>query len=263
MNRLLLFDLDGTLLRSDKTISAETLRMLRAAREKGFLIGVSTSRGEQNCKTCLGQLDPDILVCSGGAVVRKDGQYLFTAEVSEERTRELITAARQVCGEDCEITVDTLDRHFWNYKTDPGKQDQSWGDSVWTDFSGFDKKALKMCVEIFDEAKARELENKLPDCDAARFSDGFWYKFTKKGVTKEESIRTVCDACGIGAGQIIAFGDDFSDIGMLKMAGTGVAMGNAIDAVKAAADVVIRTNDEDGIAVYLKQLIHAADRDVE
>ncbi|MBR6165074.1 MAG: HAD hydrolase family protein, partial [Clostridia bacterium] len=65
----------------------------------------------------------------------------------------------------------------------------------------------------------------------------------------------VCDACGIGAGQIIAFGDDFSDIGMLKMAGTGVAMGNAIDAVKAAADVVIGSNDEDGIAGYLKQLI--------
>ena len=51
---------------------------------------------------------------------------------------------------------------------------------------------------------------------------------------------------------IIAFGDDYADIGMLQLCGTGVAMGNAIDEVKDKADVVIGSNDEDGIAVFIE-----------
>ena len=111
-----------------------------------------------------------------------------------------------------------------------------------------------MCVEIFDEETAKQLADTLTDCDAARFSDGYWYKYTKKGVTKEDSIRIACNACGISTDDITAFGDDYADIGMLKMAGIGVAMGNAIDEVKSMADVIIGTNDEDGIADYLRSL---------
>ena len=54
---------------------------------------------------------------------------------------------------------------------------------------------------------------------------------------------------------IIAFGDDYADIGMLQLCGTGVAMGNAIDEVKDKADVVIGSNDEDGIAVFIENEI--------
>ncbi|MBD5520522.1 MAG: HAD hydrolase family protein [Lachnospiraceae bacterium] len=50
---------------------------------------------------------------------------------------------------------------------------------------------------------------------------------------------------------IIAFGDDYADIGMLKLCGRGIAMGNAINEVKEEADCVIGSNDEDGIAEYL------------
>lgn len=255
MKGLLLFDLDGTLLRNDKTISPRTLRVLTKCREKGYLVGVSTSRAEQNCIAFLGKLKPDILITSGGALVKKDGKYIYKAAFSVDRTNELIRTARQVCGDGCEIAIDTVDTHFWNYKIDPKEADRSWGDSVWTDFSDFSAEALKMCVEILDDKKAELLEKKLPDCDALRFSDGCWYKYTKKGVTKENAIRIVCDACKITSADIIAFGDDYADIGMLKLAGVGVAMGNAIAEVKAVADIVIGTNDEDGIAEYLGGLV--------
>ena len=89
-----------------------------------------------------------------------------------------------------------------------------------------------MCVEIFDDSMANKLKDALTDCDCIRFSDGHWYKFTKKGVTKEDSIRFVCESFSISTDEIIAFGDDYSDIGMLKISGIGVAMGNAIDDVK-------------------------------
>lgn len=249
--KMLLFDLDGTLLRSDKTISENTLTALQRYREKGVLIGVSTSRGEQNAMDFTEKLRPEVLITSGGALVKYNNEYIYRAEFSGEETRRIIGLAREVCGSDCEITADTVGSHYWNYKIDPKKQDKTWGDSIYTDFDDFDESALKICVEIFDETAAKRLKELLEDCDCARFSDGYWYKFTKKTATKENAIAVVCSACGIGTEQIMAFGDDYSDIGMLELCGKGVAMGNAIDEVRERADIVIGSNDDDGIAEYL------------
>lgn len=254
--KLLLFDLDGTLLRSDKTISEKTLFVLNQCRKKGILIGVSTSRSEQNSMTFLKELMPDILISSGGALVKNGAEYIFKAEFSETETRNMIDLARTVCGNDCEITIDTTDAHYWNYKVDPRKLDQSWGDSVYTDFTDFSECALKMCVEIFDESKANKLAESLAQCDCIRFSDGYWYKFTPKNVTKENAILKITEACGFGAEHVIAFGDDFADIGMLELCGLGVAMGNAIREVKEKADLVIGSNDEEGIAAFIEKLFH-------
>ena len=253
--RLLLFDLDGTLLCSDKRITGRTLQALQKCREKGMMIGVSTSRGEGNALPFIKELRPDILIASGGALIRYRGEYIYRAEFTPERTRQIIAAARSVCGMDCEITIDTVDAHYWNYRDNPKKLDKSWGDSIYTDFRDFGKCALKMCVEILDDGDARRLREMLEDCDCIRFSDGYWYKFTKKGVTKEEAILKACAACGIGAEEVMAFGDDYADVGMLRLCGRGIAMGNAIDEVKAATDFVIGSNDEDGIAVYLESLM--------
>ena len=68
--KLLLFDLDGTLLRSDKTISEYTMNVLQKCKEQGIIVGISTSRAEQNCLSFLPKLKPDILITSGGAVIK-------------------------------------------------------------------------------------------------------------------------------------------------------------------------------------------------
>ena len=74
-------------------------------------------------------------------------------------------------------------------------------------------------------------------------------------MTKENAIIKITEVCGFGTESIIAFGDDYADIGMLQLCGTGVAMGNAIDEVKDKADVVIGSNDEEGIAVFIENEI--------
>ena len=253
--KLLLFDLDGTLLQSDKTISSRTLSVLRKCRESNILIGVSTSRSEQNSLAYLNELMPDILISSGGALVKYKTEYIYKAEFSVEETKAMIDMTRNICGNDCEITIDTIDAHYWNYKIDPKKIDKSWGDSIYTDFSDFAECSLKMCVEIFEQDKADKLAQSLSDCDCIRFSDGFWYKFTKKNVTKENAIRKIVEVCGFSTASIIAFGDDYADIGMLELCGTGVAMGNAIDEVKERADIIIGSNDEEGIANFIENKI--------
>lgn len=216
-----------------------------------MLIGVSTSRSEQNSTAFLSKPLPDILISSGGALVKMKDGYLYKAEFTEDETNNMIQTAREICGLDCEITIDTVENHYWNYKIDPKKQDKSWGDSIYTDFKNFNQRALKMCVEIFDSGKSERLRNALADCDCVRFSDGDWYKFTKKDVTKEKAIEEICAACNLTPDKIIVFGDDFADIGMLKLCGLGIAMGNAVQDVKNIADIVIGTNEEDGIADYL------------
>lgn len=250
--KLLLFDLDGTLLQTDKTISIPTMQELDNCRKHGIMIGVSTSRSEKNSMEFIAELNPDVVISSAGALVKYKDAYIYKAEFTREETKDLIKQAREICGEDCEITIDTVDEHYWNYKIDPKQQDKSWGDSIYTDFCEFEHAALKMCVEIFDEKVAEQLQKKLSMCDCARFSDGYWYKFTKKTATKENAILHLCEVCGITTDDIIAFGDDFADIGMLKLCGIGVAMGNAIEEVKEIADCIIGDNDHDGIAIYLQ-----------
>lgn len=253
----MLFDLDDTLLRSDKTISERTLDALRKCRERGILIGISTSRAVHNCMTFLPELTPDLFIASGGAVIKYHSEYIYTAEFTIEETQHMIRTAREVCGSDCEITIDTLDAHYWNYKVDPKETDATWGDTIYTDFFDYSERALKFCVEIFDDSEAEKLAACLPDCDCLKFAGTEWYKFTKKEATKENAILKACEFCGIALEDVTAFGDDAPDIGMLKFCGTGVAMGNAIATVKEAADIVIGSNDEDGIAECLEQFIGA------
>ena len=252
--KFLLFDLDETLLRSDKTISPRTMNALGKCRQMGILIGVSTSRAEHNCLDFLPQLKPDILIASGGAVIKHHDSYIYTAEFTREETMSVIAAARETFGPDCEITVDTRCAHYWNYKEDPTKADATWGKPVYTDYSDFQERALKLCVQILDLSMADRFVSKLPECDFRRFSGSPWHKITRKNVTKESAVRFACDFCGIDLKDTAAFGDDTPDIGMLRLCGTGVAMGNAVDAVKAAADIVIGTNDDDGIAKFLEEL---------
>ncbi len=249
--KVLLFDLDGTLLNSKKYIYEITVQSIMRCKEKGFKIGICTSRSEVNSLCFVESIHPEIIISSGGALVNADGKYISKHEFSVDETREIILKLRSLIGEDCEITVDTVKEHYWNYKTNPNLTEANWGDSVYSDFHNFQLPALKICVEIKDESKADAFYACFDAYDCIRFSDGNWYKITKRNITKENAIRMVASYYGVNLNEIISFGDDLADIGMLKMCGLGVAMGNALECVKENADIIIGSNDEDGIARFL------------
>ena len=114
---------------------------------------------------------------------------------------------------------------------------------------------MKICVEIYHPNLAQKLCKQFSELDSQRFSDGDWYKFTKSGITKEKAILAVCEACHADVSEIVAFGDDYADIGMLKLCGVGVAMDNAVQEVKDIADDITLSNEEDGVAAYLEKWI--------
>ena len=258
--KLLLFDLDGTLLKTDKTISVRTLAAVLKSHAYGYMVGISTSRSQNNSMCFISSVSSDVIISSGGAMVTVNGKIALLEGFDGDETNALIAKAREVCGDDVNISVDTAEEkaeYYRNFIPPEDELEKSWGESIDTDFADFRKPSLKLCFEIADETVADKLKNELTNCDFIHFTDGDWYKITKAGITKETAIEKLCDSLGVGLEDVTAFGDDLADIGMLKMCGTGVAMGNARPEVKEVADVVIGSNDEDGIEKYLLELFES------
>ena len=95
--KILLFDLDGTLLRNDKTVSEYSLEILSKCKECGHFIGISTSRSEQNCLSFLKEVKPDILISSGGALVRVNGTMIRCVSFSPQETKSFIEDENWIC----------------------------------------------------------------------------------------------------------------------------------------------------------------------
>ena len=99
----------------------------------------------------------------------------------------------------------------------------------------------------------------LPDNLNVVHTAPFYLEVIPRVINKGQGIRDICRTLGMDVSEVIAFGDAENDIPMLRAAGVGVAMGNAADAVKAAADRVTLTNNEDGIAAALEALLGGQD----
>ncbi len=247
---IILSDLDGTLFRNDKSISAFTKETIRQAQAKGILFGICTSRAKVNAIKFLDGIKPDILITNGGGMVYYKEQKIYNCEFTVEEIRKLIAAAFDIFGKDVIISADNEHALYSNSR-------EELGDKFWTfnDFSDFRETCMKMCIESLDKEKVEKVAAVvgLENLDYLPFSDIPWYKLSKKGATKEKAITELCRHLKITSSQIAAFGDDFNDIGMLKLCGKGIAMENAIEEVKQAADEVCASNENDGVARWIEK----------
>lgn len=114
-------------------------------------------------------------------------------------------------------------------------------------------KCCQLCF-FCDMETEREVMAQLPALSASRWNPIF-ADINVAGVDKATGIRTFADYYGFDVSETIAFGDGGNDIPMLRAAGIGVAMGNASETVKQAADYVTETVDEDGIRNALERLL--------
>ena len=241
---VILTDLDGTLFRNDKSISDYSKKMIAQAQQKGLLFGICTARAKINALKFLDGIKPDILISNGGGLVTLRDEVIYSCQFSVEETRTLIKAAFEVFGPDVILSADNEQGLYSNSK-------EELGDKFWTfdGFSNFKVPCMKMCIKSLDREKIEKVISSigLDKIDYLPFSDIPWYKLSKKDATKEKAIEALCSNLKIGPEQIVAFGDDFNDIGMLKLCGKGIAMKNAITEVQAVADEVCLSNEEDGV----------------
>ena len=124
------------------------------------------------------------------------------------------------------------------------------------DFLEFAPIKILMSVQPEELAQVQQqIADFLPDSLTVVQTAAFYLEVIPKVINKGQGIRDICSVLGMEPAEVISFGDAANDIPMLKAAGVGVAMGNADAAVKAAADMVTLSNNEDGIAAALEKLL--------
>lgn len=251
--RLVLIDLDGTLFHDDKTISDYSRQVLHRCQEAGILIGFCTSRGIVSIHHHIKSVQPDIVATNGGASLSLKGKTLYHQGFTLEETQKLLDKAYQVLGPDCEITVDTEDQLYWNRSNN--RSVMFHPQALVHDFRHFPHPAMKICVQTDDKTLAASIAQVVPHCHAILFSDVPWHSFAPGNATKEATVRTLSQELSIPLEHIMAFGDDFNDLGMISTVGYGIAMENAIPEIKAAAKDITCTNNQDGVARYLEKVL--------
>lgn len=252
--KMIVTDLDGTLLHTDKTISAYTAQALARCRESGMKTVLATARSEKSSERITNIFCPDAIVSNGGALATQNGRILYRRVLSKEIANRLLRRCMNASGVGY-ITADTEKGYFVNYPIDPN--DSGWLDyshARQTDFAdGMDGDVFKITVEIETENVAASIREGLGEVNLLRFSGENWYRYAHKEATKWNAVQTAAKRLGICTKEIVAFGDDYNDVEMLRECGTGVAPENAVGEAKAAADFVCRSNDSDGVAKWLEE----------
>jgi Cof subfamily protein (haloacid dehalogenase superfamily) len=252
--KMIICDLDNTLLRMDGHFSEYTLDIWEKCRKMGIVLGFATARPKMAALRFVECAKPDVIITDGGALAKVGEEIIFRAIMPKETANEII---RILMSSDKAgyITASTDQGHLTNYPVDP--EDAGWADfaPVYNDFlSKIDCDIYKITPEILGDEVVEEI-TALPDIAYTPFAGQRWGTFALASVTKWQAIQKVAEHLNIDTKHIAAFGDDFSDIEMLKGCGTGVAVGNAIEEVKAAADHICDTNDNDGVAKWLEEKI--------
>lgn len=268
-------DLDGTLLRSDGSLGERTRAAVSAAREHGLAVVPVTARQPMGLRHLVSQTDGwsgfgEWAVCSNGALgIRLDTDDVLFETLVEIPTLEHVVTQLQarVPG----VRIASVGSRGHRFLAGPGYVDVTVFDDHKRDPASMEsvslpelmsQACLKLCVRQPGTAPAATLATiealDLPGIQATRSGAPF-VEISAAGVTKAAGVARLCAGLGIDRAQVIAVGDAPNDIAMLEWAGRGVAMGNAEDGVKAAADVVIGSNDEEAVAALLERLHRKTD----
>ena len=267
--KALFFDLDGTLLDSCKQIPLSAVTALLAARAKGVKVFVCTGRSLRvermlGWNTELQLFDGGVY--SNGACIQLDGKPHYRC-IAPEAVRAVVDEVGRYPEVHLSLNGEGA-RHAFNY-TPPEHILGPWGITP-ADIVPLDDAAIHHCTKMLIFYKelvnsTRKLpEDLFPRLQAACGDRATMY-LTDQGVTiqvvsressKRAGIERVRAALGLEKEEIAVFGDDLNDLEMLSAYPVSIAMGNGVEAVKAAAKYVTLPNDEGGIAYALKEILH-------
>jgi Cof subfamily protein (haloacid dehalogenase superfamily) len=256
--RLAAIDLDGTLLRSDGTISQRSRNAIRAVRDAGIVVVIVTARGPASV-TDLAK-DAGIggsAICSNGGLIVD----LATGAVLRERLLETETAIRLVHALRERLPGIVFAVEHEAFAHEPGFAAWGWeppaGTRVANALELLEDPTTKLILRHADhevEVIAAVARDVVGDALTVVQSGGEAVEVTAVGVNKAAGLAEVAAEHGIDQADVIAFGDYPNDVPMLAWAGHGVAVANAHAEVLAVADEVTASNDDDGVAIVLERL---------
>ena len=260
--RAIALDLDGTLTNHDKVVTPRTRQALLKAQEQGAIIILASGRptyGIVPVAECL-ELEKRggyILSYNGGNIVNaKTGEKLFSQFLPDAVIPILYKYAREhryallgYAGN--EIITEMPDDQYVKEESRINKMNIRKVDNLLDALEPHPTKLL-MTGDPTDMLKAEEklVEILGEKMDIFR-SAPFFLELVPKGIDKAQSLLRLLSKINLTPADLIAFGDGYNDLSMLKLAGVGVAMANAAPEVRADADYVTLSNEEDGVAAAL------------
>jgi len=261
--RLAAIDLDGTLLRSDATLSDRSRAAVAEARASGIQVLIVTARSPRSVRELARDAGLDgLAICANGATL-----YDLDTEAIVRHTPLDAASARRIVGALRErvpgITFGwELELRFGSEAGYEASRDaERWPRP---------EDAYPICDALAWDEPMTKLLARLPDADleavlevareicadeaAVTLTGDSFVEVMAAGVAKEIALAEVADRLEVGREEVVAFGDQLTDAEMLAWAGLGVAVANAHASALAAADEVTASNDEDGVALVLERL---------
>lgn len=273
--KLLVLDVDGTLLNDEREISKRTLAALLKVQQMGVRIVLASGRPTYGlmplAKTLeLGNYGGFVLSYNGCQIIKaQNGEILFERRINPEMLPYLEKKARKngfaiFTYHDDTLITDSPDNEYIKNEALLNnlkiiKEDEF---STAIDF------APCKCMLVSDKEEAlieleQHWEKRLAGTLDAFRSEPYFLEVVPCGVNKANTLGALLEHLGVTREEVIAVGDGVCDVTMLQLAGMGVAMGHSQDSVKVCADYVTASNEEDGVALAVEKLILAEVRAAE
>lgn len=272
--KVIIMDVDGTLTNDEKKISQKTKKALMKAQEAGAILILASGRPTSGLMDFARELKMEknhgLLVAFNGSKVIdcETKKVLFNETMTVEEGQAVLEHMKKF---DVKPMIDKdnymyVNDVFNNEINHNGKliniiQYESRGGKFKLcekdDLAAFADYPLNKILTAGDpgylKANYKEMMEPFKGTLNCVFTAPFYFEFTAQGIDKAKALDTVLIPMGYKKEEMIAFGDGHNDASMVKYAGIGVAMDNAVDDLKAAADEVTLSNDKDGIAYTLSK----------
>ena len=255
------FDMDGTLLTDAKEVSTRTKRCFEALEKKDISLILSTGRSFKALapyKKGL-KLNHPVVCYNGAQVFDQRGDIIRNHLVSDAHSKYLIDFARK---EGVHIQIYRNGELYFEKRTPEAEFYENYvslqGSII--NLDDFNPLGFTKIMYLGDHQHLAGLETKLKGYFkqnmSIMFSNPIFLEFMNGGVSKGNALIELAEHLGIGIKNIMAFGDGDNDKSMIDTAGIGVAMANATTKVKAVADEITLSNNDDGVAEFLEKFFN-------
>ena len=247
MYKLVAIDMDGTLLREDKTVSEKTKEAIKRAREKNVKVVLATGRPVDGVKRYLEELDlyhnDEYVLTFNGAIVKEVGPDRIIC-------RDTLKGSDLKYLYEISKNVGVNIHAFSNFGCVTPKMNK------YTELEGRIN-GIEVCEADYNDIKEDEEIIKIMMIDEPEVLEEGIKKLPEEVYKKYtvEGVKSLAESLGIKREEVIAIGDAGNDLHMIEYAGLGVAMGNAFEEVKEKANFITKSNEEDGVAFVFEKFV--------
>ena len=263
--KIIVLDLDDTLLKSSGEISENNKKALKMAQEKGIKVILASGRPTFAMKSLANELELNkyggyILSFNGSQIIDcKNNNVLFEVALEKQQIAELYEISLNNNVFIHTYIGDEIVTPKNNEYTEIEKQITGMPIKVCENFIDILPEKCSKVILLEEPSYLKELEKNLMSFTNEKMTMSitkpFFLEFMNKEVDKGKSLLKLCDILNINREEVIAMGDSYNDISMLKVAGVSIAMENAVKEVKEIANFITETNENDGVAKAIEKYL--------